>query len=201
MGLEADSQLTLDGQTVPVKALLESRELILRGAVKKTFAIREIENPRAVDDRLLFEHNGQSYALALPDDQAAKWLKKLTTEPPTLAKKLGIDAEHQAFVRGSIDDPALAEALLGATTDDPRRAALAIAIATSPDALAATLAEIIRVLPAVPVWIVYPKGARSPLPEAAVRAHLRGQGYADTKACAVSDTLTATRFHPPKTGA
>lgn len=197
MGLEAESQLDLDGRTVHVKALLESRELILRGAMKKTLAIRDIENPRADGDSLLFDHGGQSYVLNLPDGQAAKWLKKLTTAPPSLAQKLGIDGAHKAFVRGPADDPALTEALIDATTDDPHQAALAIAVATSPDALSATLAEVIQALPAAPVWIVYPKGARSTLPEATVRAHLRALGFADTKACAVSDSLTATRFHRP----
>jgi hypothetical protein len=195
MGLEAESQLTTNGQTVHVKALLESHELILRGAVKKALAIRDLKDPRTANDQLLFEHGGQAYALTLPAGQAANWLKKLTTEPPSLARKLGVDGAHKAFVRGPTDDTALAEALIGATTNDPHEAALAIAVAASPDGLSATLAEVIHALPAVPVWIIYPKGAKSPLPESAVRAHLRALGFADTKACAVSETLTATRFH------
>jgi hypothetical protein len=195
MGLEAESQLTTNGQTVHVKALLESHELILRGAVKQTLPIRELTDPRAVNGQLLFEHGGQPYALTLPDGQAAKWLKKLTSEPPSLAQKLGVDGAHKAFVRGSTDDPSLATALTGATTDDPHDAALAIAVATSPDNLSSTLADVIKALPAAPVWIIYPKGAKSPLPESAVRAHLHALGFADTKACAVSETLTATRFH------
>ncbi|HVZ30582.1 MAG TPA: hypothetical protein VG839_09325 [Asticcacaulis sp.] len=195
MGLKAESQLTTNSQTVHVKALLESHELILRGAVKKTLPINELSDPRAVNGQLLFEHGGRPYALTLPDGQAAKWLKKLTTEPPSLARKLGVDGAHKAFVRGPTDDPALAEALQGATTDDPHQAVLAIAVATSPEGLSASLAKVINILPAAPLWIVYPKGAKSPLPESAVRSHLRALGFADTKACAVSETLTATRFH------
>ncbi len=94
MGLESESELITAGQTVHVKALLESQALILRGAVKQTLPIDEIGDPRAVGGQLLFEHKGTPYALALPDGQAAKWLKKLTTEPPSLAAKLGIDATH-----------------------------------------------------------------------------------------------------------
>jgi len=198
MGLEAESELTTGGDTVHVKALLESHALILRGAVRKTLPIGEIESPRAVDGRLLFEHKGAPYALALPDGQAAKWLKKLTTEPPSLAAKLGIDAAHKALVWGAADDAALNMALAGATTADPAEAVVMLAIATGPDALAESLNDLWRAAPDLPVWIVHPKGAKTTLPESAVRNHLRSLGMIDTKTCAVSDWLTATRYNRAK---
>ena len=181
-----------------VKALLESHALILRGAVKKTLPIGEIADPRAVDGQLLFEHHGAPYALRLPDGQAAKWLKKLTAEPPSLAAKLGIDAAHKALVHGAAGDPALNAALEGATTGDPAQAALSLAIATDPDQLALALNALLHALPHAPVWVVYPKGPKSGLTESTVRNHLRSLGWIDTKACAVSEWLTATRYNRPK---
>ncbi len=199
MGLEAESELTLDGQSVHIKALLEAQALIFRGAVKKTLPVRELTDPRAVNDQLLFEHHGNAYALTLPTGQADKWLKKLTTEPPSLAAKLGIDASHKAYVKGPVRDPELSQALNGATTDDPHAAAVGIAVVTLPDELSDALADLMDTLAGAPIWIIYPKGAKSSLPESAVRSHMHALGFVDTKTCAVSTTLTAARFNRRKT--
>ena len=198
MGLEAESELVSAGETIHVKALLESQALILRGAVKKTLAIHELIDPRAVGDQLLFEHHGTPYALTLPAGQAAKWLKRLTDAPPSLAGKLGIDPEHKALVWGETDDAALTAALHGATTDAATDAALSLAIVTDPDNLAQALNTLLSALPHAPIWIVYPKGAKSTLPESAVRNHLRALGLVDTKVCAVSERLTAARYNRAK---
>ncbi len=199
MGLEAECELVQGGQTVHVKALLESHELILRGAVRRTFRFPDIANPHAVDGQLLFESGGEAFALALPDGQAAKWLTKLTSEPPSLAKKLGVDAGHLALVHGRADDPAVAAALDGATTTDKAEAALGIAIAVTPPELAAAIDVLCHALPGKHLWVIFPKGAKSPLPDSEARSHMRALGYVDTKACAVSESLTATRFSPRKT--
>jgi hypothetical protein len=45
-----------------------------------------------------------------------------------------------------------------------------------------------------PLWIVYPKGANSPVKESLVRDLLRSQGFIDTKVASVSARLTAMRF-------
>ena len=194
MGLEAESQLTTDDGTFAVKALLESDALILRGGYKQVLPRSEIVNPHALGESLLFEQGGQAFALNLAPGQAAKWLKKLTETPPSLAAKLGVDATHKVLVRGDLSGPALAEALSGAVTTDAAEAIQGLIVAKAPEELAAGLADLTTALPYAPIWIVYPKGAKSPLPESAVRSHLRALGYVDTKASAVSAELTATRF-------
>ncbi|ESQ90088.1 hypothetical protein ABAC460_09985 [Asticcacaulis sp. AC460] len=198
MGLEADSVLlTADGQ-VAVKALLETHELILRGAFRKTFARKDILHPRVEGDRLLFEHGGETWTLSLPPGKVGAWVKKLTTPLPTLAAKLGVDAAHKVLVRGDISDPALAEALSDAIAIEPAQAVQGVIVADGEDALTTGLGDVIALLPAAPLWIVYPKGARSPLPEATVRRHLHARGYVDTKTSGVSGTLTALRFSKRK---
>ena len=194
MGLKAESEVRVGHESHHAHALLESRELTLSGAFKKTLPIAELKDLRVVNHELLFEHSGLPYALALPEGQAVKWLEKLTTAPPSLAQKLGIDAGHKALVWGHVEDAALNEALLNAVTTDPAQAVLSIAVARNPAELNAALAELILRLPHVPIWIVYPKGAQSTLPESAVRSHMRALNWIDSKTCAVSDTLTATRF-------
>jgi hypothetical protein len=198
MGLEAESEVRVGHESHHAHALLESRDLILRGAFRKTLPIAELEDLRAVNHELLFEHGGLPYALALPAGQAEKWLAKLTAEPPSLAQKLGVDASHKALVWGQVKDDALNEALLGAVTTDPVQAALSIAVAHTIDELNTALAEIIQRLPHAPIWIIYPRGVKSNLPESAVRSHMRALNFVDSKGCAVSDALTATRFSPGK---
>lgn len=194
MGLEAESEVRVGHESHHAHVLLESRELILRGAFKKTLPIAELKDLRVVNHELLFEHASLPYALALPEGQAVKWLAKLTTAPPSLAQKLGIDAGHKALVWGHVEDAALNEALLNAVTTDPAQAVLSIAVARNPTELNAALAELIQRLPHAPIWIVYPKGAQSTLPDSAVRSHMRALNWIDSKTCAVSDALTATRF-------
>jgi hypothetical protein len=194
MGLEAESELRVALESHHVKALLESRELILRGAFKKTLPIAELKDLRAVNHELLFEYGGQPYALALPEGQAAKWLEKLATAPPSLAQKLGIDAGHKALVWGHVTDGPLNDALINAVTTDPAYAVLSIAVTLTPTELNAALAELTQRLPHAPIWIIYPKGATSSLHESAVRTHMRALNFVDSKSCAVSDMLTATRF-------
>ena len=198
MGLQAESELVNAGDRVHVKALLENHALILRGAVQKTLPVHEITDPRAVGDQLLFEHLGTSYALSLPAGQATRWLKKLTDAPPSLAAKLGIDAAHKALVWGHAEDAALTGALTGATAETAAEAAMSLAIVADPDSLAQALNTLLHALPQAPVWIVYPKGAKSTLPESAVRNHLHSLGLVDTKVCAVSERLTAARYNRAK---
>jgi len=194
MGLEAESEVRVGRESRHAHALLENRKLTLSGAFRKTLPAAELTDPRAVNHELLFEHDGLSYALFLPEGQAEKWLAKLTAEPPSLAQKLGVDSEHRALVYGHIEDAALNGALLNAVTTDPMRAALSIAVARTPADLNAALAGVTQHLPHAPVWIVYPRDAQSRLPESTVRSHMRALNFVASKSCAVSDTLTALRF-------
>jgi hypothetical protein len=45
-----------------------------------------------------------------------------------------------------------------------------------------------------PLWVVYPKGAKSEVKESGVRDLLRSRGFIDTKVASVSARLTALRF-------
>lgn len=190
MGLEAESDLETDGVTHRVKALLESRELILRGNLRRTFKIADIGDIAVHDGALHFRHDGTGYILRLPQGRADTWARKLTTPPPSLASKLGVSPDRPALIIGSIVDESLATALRGNTAADADSATQVVVIAETPDALPDP-----EQLPPVPVWIVYPKGPKSPLPESVVRTHMRAAGWRDIKTSAVSDRLTALRFH------
>lgn len=194
MGLEASCACRWPGGIGEVKALLESRELILRGALRRRLAVATLTVIGIEGESLCFESGGEAIALDLGAERAALWQRKLTTPPPSLASKLGIGPEAKALVIGAVTDAALAAALDGAVAEDPMSARSSLAVVTSEAALSAAV-EVHAALPAgAPIWIVYGKGRQAVLGEAAVRGYMRAHGYIDSKVSAVSETLSATRF-------
>lgn len=199
MGREAVARCAIGAQSEDVKALLESRELILRGAaLKRRYALADLQRPRVEGDALCFEAGAEAVALQLGAAEAARWLQRITTPPPTLAAKLGIGPESPAAVFGSVDDDAeLAAALQGARCEDPQQASVLVAVVLTAEELAAAL-RLHAGLPCRGLWLVHAKGGKSAaLGDGAIREALRALGYKDTKSCAVSERLTATRYQRP----
>ena len=196
MGLEATCLCRWSGGEAPVKALLESHELILRGALKRRLPIADMLAFAATGEDLTITMTDGAYSLALGTRTAAFWAEKLAKPPPTLKAKLGITEAGSVCVIGAIGDEALSEAAFGASAA-VMGAKLSIAQVDDEHALAVVL-DIHAAAPArQPLWLVYPKGSKGPLNEAAVRRILREAGYADSKSCAVSATHTATRYAKP----
>lgn len=195
MGREARCAASWGARSGEVTALLESTELIVRGAFRARAPIASLAGVRVVADTLHFCAGDDDVALVLGTAAATRWAAALTTPPPSLAKKLGITAGSRVLALGTIDDAALAEALaagIPAGDDDPD-----VIVARTDDA--DTLARIEREHRAllerrVPLWVVYTKGKGAPLGETAVRAMLRERGLMDLKVAAVSPTLTALQF-------
>ena len=198
MGREAQVLCTIGHLAEPVKALLESKELILRGpTLRRRFQRADLQRLQLQADTLQFEHAGEVVSLALGDAQAQKWLDALQTAPPSLAAKLGVSAATPAALFGPVaDDAELATALQGACTDDARAAAMLVALVLSADDLERAVARHADVAGAA-LWVVHTKGKTAALGDTAIRQTLRARGYADTKTTAVSDRLTATRYRRP----
>lgn len=199
MGREAAAVCTLGAASEPVKALLESRELILRGpTIKRRFDLAALRDLRVAGDSLLFEADGEAVALELGEAEATKWRERASKPPPTLAAKLGIGPGAPAAVFGPVDDDAeLAAALMGARTDRLDEATVLVAAVFSPDELADALG-VHEDMPCPAIWVVHAKGGKSvALGDGAIRETLRARGYRDTKTSAVSALLTATRYVRP----
>jgi hypothetical protein len=192
MGLEAETTCTHSGKTFAVKALLESSELILRGALKRKLPITALKNVTAQGPALTFEAEGERYTLSLGESKSAAWAKKIAAPPPSLAKKLGLSETAKAFVFGPVDDAELQAAVAGHTAPKPAEAAFLIAVLTSTAELTALLKA--HGNSALPLWLANLKGAKSPLGENAIRTALRNAGFKDVKTCAVSAALSATRY-------
>jgi hypothetical protein len=189
MGREASVKAEVGAESGEVKAILESQELILRGAIKRRFAKTDMSNVLANEGVLRFSCHGEQVKLHLGTKLAQAWATAIKTPPPGLRTKLGLDTGAKAFLTKPCDDPILAGAIMGAVTHDPAQAAMVIARLDDPDDLGPALKH------GLPIWAIYPKGKANPFGDAAIRTALRASGFIDTKSCAVSDRLTATRYN------
>jgi hypothetical protein len=194
MGREATCTCDWAGRIAEVKALLETGEIVLRGALRKRIPFSEIKNVKAEDDRLCFTVAGERVELHL-GPSAAKWAAAITGPPPTLARKLGITKETVVRTIGEVCDEALNEALAEAARISAKDASLIVACVDSPATLNAALGTAKpQLLKRVPIWMVYAKGPGHDLSERAVRSLLRDNGMIDTKVASVSAKFTALRF-------
>ena len=198
MGREARCSARWGKQRGDVKALLETNEIIVRGAFRASALLSDLTDVRADDGTLRFSASGEDVALEL-GNAAASWAVKIMAPPPSLAAKLGFTAGTRVLVIGRVDDAALAEALAvarrarTATTAD-----VIVARVDHADALA-QIADRHRALleRGIAMWVVYLKGKNAPLGETAVRALLRERGLVDLKVASVSPALTALKFARP----
>ncbi|WP_319457580.1 MULTISPECIES: hypothetical protein [unclassified Mycobacterium] len=195
MGREALVNAEVGAEAGEVKALLETRELILRGEVRRRYPKDTLEGVRVEGDTLCFAVAGEAVRLHLGRKLAEAWAKAIATPPPSLRAKLGLDKGAKALLIGGFDDAALTEALDGALARDAAEAAMLVACIGGPAELDAARAAQ-AAAPALPVWTIYPKGKNVTFGDTAIRAAMRESGFRDTKSCAVSDQLTATRYHP-----
>ena len=193
MGREARCAARWGARHGDVTALLESTELIVRGAFRASAPKESLRDVRAENGTLFFRAGDDDVALVL-GAAATRWAAAIATPPPSLATKLGI-AGKRVLVEGAIDDDALAAALATATPAGARDAETIVARVDDLGALARIASERGALLDAgVPIWVVYTKGKHVPLGETAVRALLRERGLMDLKVASVSAALTALKF-------
>ncbi|MCC6537778.1 MAG: DUF3052 family protein [Bryobacterales bacterium] len=129
---------------------------------------------------------------------AAKWADKIL-HPPTLLDKLGIskDGELRIALRGEFG--ADFTALLAGRVSKARTNLDVLLWCFDDPAELAELPKLAAMLaPAGAVWMVYPKGATSPVKETAVREAGRAAGLVDNKTCSFSAALTALRWVHPR---
>ena len=196
MGREAETVAQWQGQSAEVRALLEPGEVILRGGIRDRVPRAAITSMAVDQGWLRLTTDRGPLVLELGDVEAAKWLAALQKPPATLAQKLGVSATCRAYVLGVLDDADLAEALTGVQAASLADAGLLLAVLEVPGDLDAAFA-VAKAAPPLLLWCVHPKG-KATVTDAMVRDYLRGRGYIDTKSCAVSERLTATRYGPRK---
>ena len=195
MGREAECEVVCNGSRARVKALIEPPELILRGELRRRLPLSGLKDVRAEGETLRFASGAEKFFLPVGAALAQKWVKLLTSPPPTLAKKLGISADTVVRMIGAVDDDALRTVLASAKMVGDKDPDLILARVNSAQELSAALRSAAKQLAArVPIWFIYPKGRGEALTQNDVRSTALAAGIVDTKVAAVSSTLTGLRF-------
>lgn len=187
----------IDGKRQEGKALLETSELIFRGAecrVKITFAeMREVE---AADGQLRIKTKAAAFAFEI-GAAAGKWREKIL-HPKTRTEKLGVKPGSRVALSGKTDPAFLNELqVTKAQFATAGKHADLIFLTLQSDGGTGEVAKFAKKLQgAAGLWVVYPKGKKD-LTEGDVISAGRKAGLRDVKVCGFSGTHTALKFVIP----
>src|SRR5271170_2774305 len=107
MGREAKVECQWGDEAGQCKVLLESQELIVRGAIRRRVALASLSHIFAEENRLRFRVGPDEVFLDLGSKAAQSWAKAITTPLPSLAAKLGISKTSRLLLIGGVEDEAL----------------------------------------------------------------------------------------------
>lgn len=193
MGREATANCRWRGETGTATLLLEADALLMRGRWREGIALSAIGPPHVEGAWLVLPVGDAELAAELGPVAAARWAEAVAAPPRSLADKMGVGPDRPAWLIGTAQDVALVDALTDARAATADGAAMLVAELRTPADLAGA-ADVAAAHPDLPLWCVYRKGSDAPVGDAAVRAYLRERGWVDTKTCAVSAAMTATRY-------
>jgi len=198
MGLEATCRVRTGASTHEAKVLLETDELIVRGAARQRIPLSAVSSVVAADGELRVDHESGALVLEL-GDAAAKWAERIRS-PRTLLDKLGVREGQTISVSGLNDDEFL-EQLAGtggrvSTGRFERNADVIFLGATTARDLAklGTAAKAIKRDGAI--WVVHPKG-KDALRDIEIFAAAKAVGLTATKVARFSTTHTAEKLVIP----
>ena len=199
MGNEVTCVARIDGKRVEGKALLESSELIFRGAecrVKIAFA--EMKSVAAEEGELRIKSKDGIFAFAV-GAAAEKWREKIL-HPKTRAEKLGVKAAMRVEMIGEPDADFAKELKQSKTViaegNAKAGAELLFWFVDGKTGLGGAVKVAKKLEGAAGLWIVYPKG-RKEITENDVLSAGRKAGLKDVKVVGFSPTLTALKFVLP----
>jgi hypothetical protein len=193
MGRDVSTHAEFGGKTGAVRALLEAAGITLRGEIRARIPRDRLTGWQVDGDDLSLATADGPLLLTLGAAEAAAWCRALDKPLPGLAQKLGITPATRLWRMTPVTDETLTAALDGAPLATPATATLALAVILT-DADLAGLVAAAAAHRGLPFWAVNEKGPHAALGENAIRTALRAAGLIDTKSCAVSDRLSATRY-------
>jgi hypothetical protein len=199
MGAESNCTVHFDGQRSQGKALLETDNLIFRGAFRLSI-------PRKAITKL--DADGGTLRVTFPDGTAvfelgptaAKWAEKIRN-PPSLLDKLGVKpGMHVAVIR--LDDATFLEQLEDRTPNvahrTPKKNTEIIFFQANTVADLARLAKLRDYLtPAGAIWVIHTKGKGAAFKDVDVFAAAKKAGLVDVKVASFSATHTAEKLVVP----
>jgi hypothetical protein len=200
MGREAACTVRFGGKTDAGKALLETKEVIFRGAkLRLTIAFDRIGTIQ-VKDGVLALGTPEGVATFALGAQAEAWASRIKN-PPGRLEKLGVKEGMKVSIVGEVEAAFLDE--LRARTDQvsqgrPRAASDLIFFAAEAPGDLDRLATLKKSLqPAGAIWVLRAKGPAAKVSESAVMAAGKKAGLVDTKVVAFSASHTAERLVIP----
>lgn len=193
MGLEANILCHKDDGTYEIKAHLESRELILRGALKMRIPIKDILNPKAEIDILEFEYKDEKYRFEL-GEAAQKWYQKIISPPKSLAQKFGLKNDAKTYPLNDISSDEVNLAIQNCQFADLENAQIIFAQIKNIDDLEFIHKKIVKLKSNFAIWLIYQKGKNAILKENQIREFMRQNGFMDNKISAIDDIWTSARY-------
>ena len=198
MGQEVHCSAHVGGRTLAGKAMLETDELLFRGAERVRIRLADITKATATDGRLLVRHKDGSATFEL-GPAAIRWAERIN-HPPTLADKLGVKPGHRVALIG-LDDEPFAQMLEGrgavVGSGRLRKACDLVFLGVQrPRDLGRLNSLETSLARDGAVWVVYPKGRKDPS-EGDVIGAGKAAGFIDVKVARFSDSHTALKFVIP----
>jgi len=190
MGLEVKCRVDFTGESSEGKALLETSELIFRGAFRLKIPFQAITALDASEGKLSVQYPDGAVVFHI-GKAAEKWADKIRN-PPSRLDRLGVKAGTKVHLIGRHDTDFRRELAGRGAVSSTKNPDLVFLSVKEKDQLVelAHLAE-------KPVWIIYPKGVKA-ITEGDVIAAGRAAGFIDVKVCGFSSTHTALKFKPKR---
>ena len=203
MGNEVKCRARLGKQESEGKALLETNEIIFRGDFRLKIPFATILSAKVVGDELQLRTAEGVAIFELGASTAEKWREK-TLHPKTRIEKLGIKPGTKVSLIGFEDQDEeflqelqKTEAVMTAAENGLSKECDCILLRTDTKQQLAQVAKIARkMLGAVPLWIIYPKGQQD-ITEGDVFVAGHKAGLTDIKVVGFSATHTALKFVIP----
>jgi hypothetical protein len=198
MGAEVICKVRFGKQECEGKALLETSEVLFRGAFRLKIPFSSIKSVKAVDGELRLQ-TAEGLAVFHLGPVAEKWRDKIL-HPKSRIEKLGVKPEAKVALLGEFEPEFVREvAGLTKSVSEGKMAADSewIFFAAHSKGDLGTLSKISKSMQgATALWIVYPKG-QARITENDVLAAGRKSGLKDVKVVGFSASHTALKFVIP----
>ena len=201
MGAEADCVLRENGARHTGRALLETDELIFRGAdgYRVRLPFGSLRNPRAAGGDLLIDAPAGVLAIAL-GEKAELWAQRIRS-PKGLLDKLDLKPTHTVALIGGSDATfarQLAERVDSVTVGKAAKGTNVVFLRADAPVALKKLASIVKSIARDgAIWVIHPKGAASKVKDTDVFAQAKKVGLTATKVARFSETHTAEKLVIP----
>ncbi|HET6929767.1 MAG TPA: hypothetical protein VFI45_05565 [Candidatus Acidoferrum sp.] len=198
MGQEVVCTARWGGKIVRGKALLETAEIVFRGAERLKIPFSSIRGMEAKDGEMRLKTDEGLVVFEL-GERAEKWRQKIAN-PKSVVEKLGVKRGEPVAVFGRLDGEFVQKLKEQKSAVSQGKVADGVSwiffAAETRDALAELKKLTGKMLGSAALWVVYPKGQKS-ITETDVIGAGRKAGLKDVKVVGFSTTHTALKFVIP----